>query len=213
MAVVYQHRRKDTDEVFYVGIGDSKKRAYTKRSRNRYWKNIVNSAGYEIDVLFEGISWEQACEVERGMIESYGRKDLGLGQLVNMTDGGEGAKGLKRPDLSINQLGHLNHNYGRKGELNPLYGRKRPDISDLKKGKKRPDLSKRNSQQKGKSNGRIGESHPLWGKKGKDSKRSKPLMHVQSGLIFCSVTDAANHFGIKQSTIYFHIKKEKFIYI
>jgi uncharacterized protein involved in tellurium resistance len=32
--------------------------------------------------------WEEACKKETFFISYYGRKDLGLGSLVNMTDGG-----------------------------------------------------------------------------------------------------------------------------
>ena len=90
MAVVYQHRRKDTNEVFYVGIGFVKSRAFSIANRNVYWSNIAKKVGYEVDVLIEGLSWINACEVEKGLIQDFGRKDLGLGPLVNMTDGGEG---------------------------------------------------------------------------------------------------------------------------
>jgi hypothetical protein len=92
MAIVYQHRRKDTNEVFYIGIGENKKRAYSY-GRNPYWNKIVDKYGYEVDILFEGVSWEDACEIEKGLIKDYGRYDLGLGNLVNMTDGGEGTLG------------------------------------------------------------------------------------------------------------------------
>lgn len=88
--VVYQHRRLDTNEVFYIGIGKSLERAYKKASRNPHWHNIVNKAGYEVDILVQGCSLSEACEIEIGMIKAYGRHDLGLGSLSNQTDGGEG---------------------------------------------------------------------------------------------------------------------------
>jgi hypothetical protein len=90
MPVIYQHRRKDTNDIFYIGVGKCKKRAYSIHDRNKYWNYIVNKYGYEVDVLIQGVSWEDACEIEKGLIKEYGRKDLGLGSLVNMTDGGEG---------------------------------------------------------------------------------------------------------------------------
>ena len=96
MAIVYQHRRGDTNEVFYIGIGKSRERAYRTSNRNKYWHNTVNKVGYEVDILLEEISWENACEIEKGMIAAYGRKDLGTGQLVNLTDGGEGGVGAVR---------------------------------------------------------------------------------------------------------------------
>jgi hypothetical protein len=94
MAILYQHRRKDNNDIFYIGIGKSKNRAYSKINRNKYWHNIVNKIGYEIDILIDGCTWKQACEIEKDMISSYGRYDLGLGLLVNMTDGGEGINNL-----------------------------------------------------------------------------------------------------------------------
>ena len=39
------------------------------------------------------MTWEEACEKEKEYIKFYGRRDLGLGSLVNMTDGGEGGLG------------------------------------------------------------------------------------------------------------------------
>ena len=90
MAVVYRHRRLDNHEVFYVGIGKTEKRAYSKWNRNAHWKNITSKYGYNVELLAEDLSWEDACELECFLIGEYGRKDLGTGRLVNMTDGGEG---------------------------------------------------------------------------------------------------------------------------
>lgn len=92
MAVVYRHIRVDKNEPFYIGIGDNKKRAYSHRSRNKYWKNIAKQ-GYEVEILFDDLTWEQACEKEKEFITLYGRKDLNTGTLVNLTDGGDGALG------------------------------------------------------------------------------------------------------------------------
>jgi hypothetical protein len=90
MAIVYQHRRRDTNEVFYIGIGKSENRAYKLNNRNRHWIHIADKVGWEVDILLEGIYWKDACKIEKGMIADYGRRDLGTGQLVNMTGGGEG---------------------------------------------------------------------------------------------------------------------------
>lgn len=95
MATVYRHLRNDTGSPFYVGIGKTTKRAYSKYARNDHWHKLVNKAGYSVDIIYEGISWEEACKVEQYLIGLYGRKDLGKGGLVNMTDGGEGISGLK----------------------------------------------------------------------------------------------------------------------
>jgi hypothetical protein len=90
MAVVYRHIRLDKNEPFYIGIGKTERRAYRKDSRNSHWKNIILKTEYDIEILFDDLTWEQACEKEIELIKLYGRKDLGLGTLVNMTDGGDG---------------------------------------------------------------------------------------------------------------------------
>jgi len=104
MAYVYQHIRLDTDEVFYIGIGsdtDGKyKRANKKEGRNPHWHNIVNKAGYRVEILTDGINWEKACEEEKRFIKLYGRRNLNEGNLVNLTDGGEG---VSNPSIEARQ--------------------------------------------------------------------------------------------------------------
>ena len=117
MAIVYQHRRQDTNEVFYIGIGKDRKRAYQKyHHRNSHWRGVVKNYGYEVDVLFEGISWEEACEVEKGMIADYGRHDLGLGCLVNQTDGGDGGFGMILTDEAKEKIRQFQLSLNKKGK-------------------------------------------------------------------------------------------------
>ena len=89
---IYRHIRLDKNSIFYIGIGNES-RPFVKYNRNKYWNNIINKTNYEIQILKKNLSLEQACELEKILISYYGRKDLGLGNLVNMTDGGEGLNG------------------------------------------------------------------------------------------------------------------------
>ena len=93
MAVVYRHIGLDNNEVFYVGIGKDRKRPYSKSGRNQHWKNYINKHGYYVDILSDSVDYELAKEVEISLVSYYGRRDLGTGRLVNMTDGGEGSIG------------------------------------------------------------------------------------------------------------------------
>lgn len=90
MAYVYRHIRKDTNEVFYIGIGKTKRRMNSIHDRNKYWNNIVNKVGFYYEIIEDNLTWEEACEKEKYWIKFYGRKELNEGILVNMTDGGEG---------------------------------------------------------------------------------------------------------------------------
>lgn len=89
MAVLYIHKRIADESVFYVGIGKSQKRAYSTKIRNQHW-HAVAAKGYKVEILFENLTWEEAKQKEVELIQQYGRHDLGLGSLVNMTDGGDG---------------------------------------------------------------------------------------------------------------------------
>jgi len=92
---VYFHINPLKNEVFYVGIGNLK-RPYKKSSRSVYWKNTTKKYGYIIDIVHTNLSWKEACTKEKFYIKFIGRKDLNLGPLVNLTDGGDGIKNLSQ---------------------------------------------------------------------------------------------------------------------
>lgn len=130
MAIIYQHL-KPNGEVFYIGIGKSKKRALSKHNRSKYWLNIVNKYDYEVRILKSDLSWGEACELERILISWYGRLDLETGCLVNMTDGGEGSLNCKFSEDTLKKkseimkgklAGYKNPMFGKKAEQHPAFG-------------------------------------------------------------------------------------------
>ena len=96
MAYIYKHTRVDKGEIFYIGIGnqDQYKRAFVTQKRNKFWKNITSKTEYIVEIIEDGLTWEEAQAKEIKLIAQYGRRDLGLGTLVNLTDGGEGTIGI-----------------------------------------------------------------------------------------------------------------------
>ena len=92
---IYQHKRNDTGEVFYVGKGEGN-RYRSKVGRTAYWLNIVNKHGYTAEIIEYFETEELAFRAEENLIAKIGRKDLGKGSLVNLSDGGEGASGAIR---------------------------------------------------------------------------------------------------------------------
>lgn len=90
----YRHIRPDTGEVFYIGKG-YKNRAYDDNNRNKFWKHIVykNNGSYIIEIITKDLTEEDAILHEIYLIDFYGRRDLGRGTLVNLTNGGEGTSG------------------------------------------------------------------------------------------------------------------------
>lgn len=96
---VYIHKKADTKEIFYVGIGSQLKykRAYQMYStkRNSIWNRIVKKHGVLVEVINDNLTREQAVSIEIELIKKYGRIDLGTGVLCNMTNGGDGCNGIK----------------------------------------------------------------------------------------------------------------------
>lgn len=100
MAYVYRHIRLDKNEPFYIGIGIKANyaRATQTHGRNRIWKAIVAKTAYEIEIVFDDITWERANEKEMEFIALYGRICNGTGILANLTAGGDGRRGIPHSD-------------------------------------------------------------------------------------------------------------------
>lgn len=124
MAIVYLHKRKVDDLVFYVGVGSKNKRAYDKSRRGKFWKDYTSKHEYLVEIIHRDIPLSEAFEIEKSLIALYGRRDLGKGPLVNQTDGGDGMKNLS-PESRLK----LAANKGKFGELNYFYGKKH--VGDL----------------------------------------------------------------------------------
>jgi group I intron endonuclease len=166
MAIVYEHVRNDTNEVFYVGIGRKKRRAYDKYGRNQFWKKIVKKVGYTINIIHKDIEWNKACEIEKSLISKYGRRDLGLGNLVNMTSGGDGFH--EPSEETRRKLSEAN-----KGDKNPMFGKThseetRHKLSEANKGDKHPMFGKNLLEETRRklSEANKGDKNPMFGRKG-----------------------------------------------
>jgi hypothetical protein len=148
----YAYLRKNRTP-YYVGKGKGD-RAYRKDRRVRPPKDQSR-----IIFLKQNLTEEEAFKHETYMIAVLGRKDLGTGILINLTDGGDGSSGLIHSEETKRKIGEANkgennHNYGKslseetkrkmsevkKGENNHNYGKSHSEetkrkISEVKKGK------------------------------------------------------------------------------
>lgn len=121
---LYRHL-KPSGEVFYIGMGNLR-RPHTKSDRSDFWWKVVNKYGYEIEILKTNLSKEEAYELEIILISWYGRKNLNLGPLVNLTDGGDGSN-----NVVVSEQTKLK-------------------LSKIQKGRKRTDETKRKMSEKAK---------------------------------------------------------------
>ena len=158
MAIVYLHKKKYTQEVFYVGIGAMPKRAYTKYKRTQLWLKIANKYGYDIEITHKDLVWEEACSIEKYLISFYGRIDIETGTLANMTDGGDGTYGRLCSKSTKEKISKKAKDLFSDKTKHPMYGKKQTLESKQKN---------RDSQTREKSAmfGKIGINHPMYGYK------------------------------------------------
>ena len=99
----YVHQRIGSSAPFYIGKGKGS-RALSFRNRNRHWRNIVaKDGGRDVVFLAKEIEEDFAFLIEFEAIDLFRRRGF---TLANMTDGGEGTSGLKRPDAAIRSTGN-----------------------------------------------------------------------------------------------------------
>jgi hypothetical protein len=121
--------------------------------------------------LKRGLCEEEAFRHEVYMIAVLGRKDLGTGCLVNLTNGGEGTSGWQMPQEVKDKIGGANSGRERpdmRGDNNPM---RNPEIAEIvaqsKRGKPRDYKTKQKI-----SKSLTGRKDPLAVKE-KKSKASK----------------------------------------
>lgn len=210
MAYLYRHIRKDKNQVFYIGVGlkdDNYKRAYSKNQRNKHWKNIVNNTDYEVEIIIDNLDCLNVFEKEKEFINIYGRNDLNIGTLCNLTDGGEGIVNFKHSEEFKKRMSEL-----RKGSKNPFYGKKhlnkknsKETIEKIKlantgnfKGEKNPFYGKKHSEENKK---RMSEIQKGMKRTGSKNKMSVKVINTETKEIFNSIREAAEKSEYRYSQV------------
>ena len=196
MAYVYKHIRLDTNEIFYIGIGlnsSNKRRVNSKRSRNNHWLSIVKKFGFKSEVIYDNITWEEACKIEIDLIKLYGRSDLGLGNLVNKSDGGEGNVNMIVSESTKQKL--RDANIGKKGvyimseDMKTYISNKRKGIIFSEEHKRKLSKAKLGSQRSEETKSKISQN----------SNKKKLVLDTESGVFYESVKEAAKAYLINYS--------------
>jgi hypothetical protein len=194
---VYVHRKATTGSIFYCGKGQGK-RAWDKTERNRHWKIVAKKHGVIVEIVQDGLQEWAAFELETSLIALYGRKDLGLGDLVNYADGGQGSAGtIQSAETRLKKS--LAHTGKKKGE------EEKRRISEANKKTKSCPMQKQAARDRV-----LGANNPMWGKKASEetrkkmiASRNKPVHAVDSGMAFDSAKAAgmwvASTTGMKAS--------------
>lgn len=175
------HVRLSNEEPFYIGKGVAN-RATSKHGRSQHWHNIVNKDGYKIIYLYENLSPQEAIDLEMLWIDRFGRKDLGKGTLVNLTDGGDGITGRKM--------------LSRYGEDNFFFGCKHTEgTKEAIRHSNRTRVYSKESQLKKVKNSLIKTSY------GDIHFKSKLVLNKETGVFHLSIREAANTYGLNEGTL------------
>ena len=167
--LLYRHL-KPCGEVFYIGVGN-KIRPYAKTDRSDFWWKVVNKYGYEIQILKTNLTKEEAYELEVILISWYGRKNLGLGPLVNLTNGGDGSNNVIVSQETRDKISKIHTGSKRSEETKKLMSEKaklrifseetRNKMSESAKNKVFTEEHKNKlySNKDGENNGMFGKTH------------------------------------------------------
>lgn len=172
--------------VFYVGKGTGR-RAWRTYGRNKHWHAIVDKYGFEFNILKYWATETEALNHEKQLISEL----LSLGiKLANATTGGDS------PGL-ISEETRRRMSAAKLGRVTPATTKRK--ISDSLKGMKRnADFCQKISErQRGENNHMFGttlnDSHPLRqyiGLSGSNNPKATPVLCVQTGQRFQTLTDA-----------------------
>lgn len=126
---VYRHIRLDKNIPFYIGMGSKPSvqyasvtkeysRAFTMLQRSLLWNKIYEKTNkiISVEILYESDDYDNIKLKEIEFIKLYGRIDLGTGTLCNLTDGGEGMRGLVFTETHKNRISESNSKYTRSPE-------------------------------------------------------------------------------------------------
>ena len=137
MSFVYRHIRLDKNVPFYIGKANRNDRPYHKTARNKRWQEIVNTTDYEVEIILEDLTSEEALAKEREFINIYKSESEG-GTLCNHN--GKLSEETKNK-ISQKNKGRKAWNFGIKGI--GLSQETRSKMSESAKGKKMSDEARR----------------------------------------------------------------------
>jgi len=154
-------------EPFYVGKGKGyriKNTTTDLRSNLFKTKKVKKLLENNIEIikikLFENITEEESFEKEKMLIQKIGRRNLKMGPLTNLTDGGEGMSGFVYTEETLTK-----RSLSQSGEGNGFFGHKH-----TQEVREKHSLLVR------------GSSHPMFGKKHSDEVRLKLKKHREENI-------------------------------
>lgn len=205
---VYLHRRNDTGTVFYVGKGSLRTRRLRSKHydravavhKNPWWLNTVAKAGgFTAEIVAHFATDFDAQEFEKALIAEYGRRNLGRGDLVNLTDGGDGHAGIVASD-ELRRKRSVNSSGPRSPEWVAAIRIARKNGGNggvVKKGDTLP-----NCWREAIAKGQKGPNNYMRGRTGARHPNARAVVNIETGECFPSVAAAAEVLGVRMQTLH-----------
>ncbi len=213
---VYKHTNKINGKV-YIGITGS---APEKRwlcghgyPNNPYFSSAIQKYGWDAfahDILFTGLSKDEAGEIEREQIALYQSANREYGYNIELGGyGGTEVSTETREKMRLSHLGERNHNYGKPkteeqrrktSEGNKRYWAEHPRPI----GYKRPPevLQKMSKSRTGCTTAWKGGHHKEeTRRKIAESNSKKPVRCIETGVVYKTAKDASIETGALRSSI------------
>jgi group I intron endonuclease len=193
---IYQHKKADTNEIFYVGKGKGG-RYKQIFGRNDYWQRVVNKHGFTTEIIKNGLDEELALFAEIECINVYKRRGI---KLVNATDGGEGSSGYKHTEqhkekLKGNSYGELSWGLTFKGKKHTQESKEKMSYARIgNKNKAGTTLSEESKEKISKAmKGKIIPS--------KRVLTDNEVREIRANLGYRNIAKLAKKYGVGESTI------------
>jgi len=195
---VYQHKKADTNEIFYVGKGKDK-RFVESKSRNPHWHNVVNKYGFDSEIIVKDVDEEFSFLVEMEAIDVYRRRGINL---VNKTDGGEGTSGFSHPHTEDHKQWLKGNTFGASSWGLTFKGKTHSDETKARWS----EIRKNNTNKTGKKISEEGKKNISAARMGKPilAKRilsDEQVREIKRLLPNQSIASIARQFSVGESTI------------
>lgn len=204
---VYEYYVIETNEVFYVGKGSGNRVSSGKR--NKFCEDMKRSHNWAYRIAKDNLTEQEAFSLEKELIKKY--RETTTYRLTNVTDGGEGASGLKHSEAFKKEASRKSKERWKDPEFrktainirldpNGPYQSKefKEKISSLTKGKLNPNYNNHwsDSQREHLSKVRRELKIACRGK----NPRAHPVICVETGEYFNCMKDAIEKYGIRDQT-------------
>lgn len=156
-------------EPFYIGKGTNNRDYHSAFDRhNSFKRNKIKSLKKKnIEILsikvFDNLNEQESFNIETSIIKKIGRRDLKLGPLTNLTDGGDGRTNIIVSDETKRKISETNKSQNLHNKHTELTKKL---LKKINQGENNPFYGKNHTNEikEEQSLGVSGTNHPMWGK-------------------------------------------------